>query len=254
MDNNINESNNDVLLSLYGLFKSLDDYYKTTNYYSVTTGTASALGGLYTQSIKGYKLKYDQDYFFTNVTTSTFVKKAETRFHNIEKNKYKIGTGDNPSDNGKYGSVSKWNEMINYSKEDFISTIGHTLDGISNYTLDQDLSKTFKNATIKKDNEYYIYTYEISFKEDEKHIDACKEYKNEMNHMSNMGIPEFSKCEFQLYLNSSKDKIIKTIAIEEYKTGGFQISSTIENFYYEYKSINEVPSDITSTYKNLIKE
>lgn len=254
IDNNINYSNKIVLLELYGLFKSLDDYYKTTNYYSVTTGTASALGGIYNQSIKGYKLKYNQDYFFTNVTTSAFVKKAETRFHNIEKNKYKIGTGDNPSDNGKYGSVSKWNEMTDYSKEDFISIIGHTLDGISNYTLDQDLSKTFKNATIKKDGEYYVYTYSISFKEDDKHIDACKEYKNEMNHMSNMGIPEFSKCEFQLYLNSSKDKIIKTVANEEYKTGGFQISSSLENFYYEYKSINEVPNDITSAYKNLIKE
>ena len=252
IDLNINESSNNSLLELYKLFKSLDDYYKSINYYSVTDGSASALGGLYTQSIKGYKIKNNDDYFFTNVTTSTFVKKAETRFHNTSKNLYKIGTGDNPSSNGTYGSVSKWNTMTSYSKDEYLTSIGHLMDGISNYTLDNDLSKTFKNANVIKENDYYIYTYEVSFQEDSTHIDACKEYKNEMNHMSNMGIPEFSKCEFSLYVDSSKSKLIKTIANEEYKTGGFHITSSLENYYYEYSSLTDVPSEITSTYKKLI--
>ncbi len=254
MDKNVLESGEKALLELYQVYKDLDDKYKTLNYYSVTNGTANALGGVYSQVIQGYKLKLEDDYFFTTITTSSFVKKAESRYHNSIKNSYKIGIGDNPSSSGLYGSVSKWNKMKDYSQNEYISTIGHLMDSIANYILDEDLSKSFTKAKSYKKDGMYVYSFNISVNNDDKHIDACKDYKIEMNHMSNMGLPSFSNCNFEIYLDSSKEYIIKTKNIEEYTTGGFKISSEMTNDYYILNANDEIPNEILSTYNNLIKE
>ena len=252
IDQNVIDSGEKALLELYQVYKDLDDKYKNLNYYSVTEGTANALGGIYSQVIKGYKVKYDDNYFFTTITTSAFVNKAESRYHNESSSIYKIGSGDNPSSNGEYGNVSKWNEMSNYSKENYLSTIGHLMDSIANYTLNEDLSKSFIKAKTYKENDSYVYSFNISINKDSKHIDACKDYKVEMNHMSGMGLPTFSNCTFEIYLDSSKERIIKTRNIEEYTTGGFKISSDMTNSYYLINTLNDLPSEIYSTYNKLI--
>ncbi len=254
MDKIIQDSSDKVLLEIYNFYLDLDNKYKNKNYYSVTSGTANALGGMYSQTILGYKLKNDDDIFFTTITTSAFVKSAESRFHNLSNNIYKIGKGDDPKASGKYGSVSKWNEMNNYSKEDYLSTIGHTMEGLTNFSIEEsNLEKSFTKAKTYKENDMYVYSYSVSFTDSEKYEDVSMGYKIEMNHMSNMGLPSFSKLEFNIYLDSSKENIIKITNHEEYQTGGFGITSDMTNEYYTFNSLSEVPSEITSTYQKLIK-
>ncbi len=254
MDKIVEESSDKALMEIYNFYLDLNKKYKSRNYYSVTSGSANALGGMYSQTILGYKLKYDEDYFFTTITTSAFVKSAESRFHNTSKDLYKIGKGNDPKANGKYGSVSKWETMNDYSKDNYISEIGHLMDDLTNFEInDSNLSKSFTKAKTYKENDMYVYSYSVSFNDSSKYEDVTKGYKIEMNHMSNMGLPTFSKLEFNIYLDSSKENIIKITNHEEYQTGGFAITSDMSNTYYTYSSLDEVPNEITSNYKNLIK-
>ena len=254
MDKIVEESSDKALLEIYNFYLDLDNKYKSKNYYSVTSGTANALGGMYSQTILGYKLKNDDDIFFTTITTSAFVKSAESRFHNLSNDSYKIGKGNDPKSNGKYGSVSKWEEMKDYSKENYLSTIGHTMEGLTNFTINEsNLEKSFTKAKTYKENDMYVYSYSVSFTDSDKYEDVSKGYKIEMNHMSNMGLPTFSKLEFNIYLDSTKENIIKITNHEEYQTGGFGITSDMTNEYYTFNSLSEVPSEITSTYQKLIK-
>ena len=254
MDKIVEESSDKALLEIYNFYLDLNEKYKSKNYYSVTSGTANALGGMYSQTILGYKLKNDDDIFFTTITTSAFVKSAESRFHNLSNDSYKIGKGNDPKSNGKYGSVSKWEEMKDYSKENYLSTIGHTMEGLTNFTINEsNLEKSFTKAKTYKENDMYVYSYSVSFTDSDKYEDVSKGYKIEMNHMSNMGLPTFSKLEFNIYLDSTKENIIKITNHEEYQTGGFGITSDMTNEYYTFNSLSEVPSEITSTYQKLIK-
>ena len=254
MDQIIKDSSDKALLEIYNFYLDLNNKYKSKNYYSVTSGSANALGGMYSQTILGYKLKYDEDYFFTTITTSAFVKSAESRFHNISKELYKIGKGNDPKASGKYGSVSKWENMNDYSKDNYMSTIGHTMDDLTNFEIDENnLSKAFTKAKTYKEDDMYVYSYSVSYTDSDEFEDVAKGYKIEMNHMSNMGLPTFSKLEFNIYLDSSKENIIKITNHEEYQTGGFAITSDMTNTYYTYSSLSEVPNEITSNYKNLIK-
>lgn len=254
MDKIVEESSDKALLEIYKFYLDLNEKYKNKNYYSVTSGTANALGGMYSQTILGYKLKNDDDIFFTTITTSAFVKSAESRFHNLSSNTYKIGKGNDPKANGKYGSVSKWEVMNDYTKDNYLSTIGHTMEDLTNFSINEsNLEKSFTKAKTYKENDMYVYSYSVSFTDTEKYEDVAKGYKIEMNHMSNMGLPSFSKLEFNIYLDSSKENIIKITNHEEYQTGGFGITSDMTNEYYTFNSLSEVPSEITSTYQKLIK-
>ena len=248
------ESSKDIMVEdLYKAYLDLNEKYKSLNYYTTTESSVEALGGLYSQTVKGFKLKNNDDYFFQTVTTSAFVNKAEQRFENQNENKYMLASGNNPNSNSTIGSCESWNNFEDLTKEEYLSNIGHTMENITNYIVDENSpSKSFINTSSSTIDGKLVYSFEMSVNEDENHIDSTKDYKVEMNHMSNMGLPSFSYSNIEIYLNEN-DEIDKIIQKEKYKTGGFECSSTMTTYFHTYSDLNEIPNEILSMYNDRIK-
>lgn len=248
------ESSKDVLVeNLYIAYLDLNKKYKEKNYYTTTESSVDALGGIYSQTVKGFKLKNVDDYFFQTVTTSAFVNKAEQRFENQVENKYMLASGNNPSSNSTIGSCDSRNNFDDLTKEEYLLNIGHTMDNITNYIVDEnDPSKSFINATSSTIDGKKVYSFEMSVNEDDNHIDSTKDYKVEMDHMSNMGLPSFSYSNIEIHLNENEE-IDKIVQKEKYKTGGFECTSTMTTYFHTYSDINEIPNDILSMYNERIK-
>lgn len=248
------ESSKDVLVeNLYIAYLDLNKKYKDKNYYTTTESSVEALGGIYSQTVKGFKLKNDGDYFFQTVTTSAFVNKAEQRFENQVENKYMLASGNNPSSNSTIGSCDSRNNFDDLTKEEYLLNIGHTMDNITNYIVDEnEPSKSFINATSSTIDGKKVYSFEMSVNEDDNHIDSTKDYKVEMDHMSNMGLPSFSYSNIEIHLNENEE-IDKIVQKEKYKTGGFECTSTMTTHFHTYSDINEIPNDILSMYNERIK-
>ena len=248
------ESSKDIMVEdLYKAYLDLNKKYKSLNYYTTTESSVEALGGLYSQTVKGFKLKNNDDYFFQTVTTSAFVNKAEQRFENQNENKYMLASGNNPNSNSTIGSCESWNNFEDLTKEEYLSNIGHTMENITNYIVDENSpSKSFINTSSSTIDGKLVYSFEMSVNEDENHIDSTKDYKVEMNHMSNMGLPSFSYSNIEIYLNEN-DEIDKIIQKEKYKTGGFECSSTMTTYFHTYSDLNEIPNEILSMYNDRIK-
>ena len=248
------ESSKDVLVeNLYIAYLDLNKKYKDKNYYTTTESSVEALGGIYSQTVKGFKLKNDDDYFFQTVTTSAFVNKAEQRFENQVENKYMLASGNNPSSNSTIGSCDSRNNFDDLTKEEYLLNIGHTMDNITNYIVDEnEPSKSFINATSSTIDGKKVYSFEMSVNEDDNHIDSTKDYKVEMDHMSNMGLPSFSYSNIEIHLNENEE-IDKIVQKEKYKTGGFECTSTMTTHFHTYSDINEIPNDILSMYNERIK-
>ena len=238
---------------LYSFYVELNKRYKNLNYYTYTDSSVTALGGIYSQTVKGFKLKKNNEYFFQTVTTSAFVKKAELRYENENNNSYWIASGNNPDSSTIYGNVSSWNEWEKESKEEYLSILGHTMENLTNYTIDKkNFAKSFLDASYSEDDQNKIYTYKLSINEDETHIDSTKEYKVEMAHMSGMGEPSFSYSTMEIYISKKDDSINKIVQKEEYKTGSFECDSTMNTYFKIYENENEIPSEISTLYKEKI--
>lgn len=240
---------------LYSFYVDLNKKYKTLNYYTNTDSSVSALGGLYSQTVKGFKLKKDEEYFFQTVTTSAFVKKAELRYENEKNNSYWIASGNNPDSSGIYGNVSSWNDWEKESKEDYLATLGHTMNNLTNYIVDENNpAASFLDASYSENEEHKIYTYQMSINEDENHIDSTKEYKIEMAHMSGMGEPSFTYSTMEIYISKEDETIDKIVQKEKYKTGSFECDSVMNTYFNLYENENEIPTEISSVYNEKIGE
>lgn len=236
---------------LYALYVDINNKYKAMNYYTYTESSVNALGGIYNQTVKGFKIKNNNEYFFQTVTTSAFVKKAELRYENSELNSYKIASGNDPDTSVNYGKVSSWNKWENYSYEDYISTLGHTMENVTNYIVDdEEYQKSFLDAYINENHEEKIITYKMSINETETHIDSIKDYKVEMNHMSGMGEPSFDYSEFDLYLDKETNNINRIVQKEKYSTGGFSCEAVMTTYFEIYDDIITLPKEIYQTYNN----
>lgn len=254
VDQNIELALSNKKDELYMFYVDLNKKYQSLNYYTITDSSVMALGGIYDQVVKGFKYKNNDEYFFQTVTASSFVKKAELRYENHLKNEYKIASGENPNSSSLIGSVSSWNKWEDLSQSEYLSLLGHEMNDITNFIVDENNpSSSFINASYSLNEDFYIYKYDISLKEDENHIDASKNYKVEMAHMSNMGEPEFNYSSIEIYINKSDESINKIVQKESYKTMGLECESTMNTYFYLYDSVNEVPSEITSLYNELIK-
>lgn len=240
---------------LYSFYVDLNKRYKNLNYYTYTDSSVTALGGIYSQTVKGFKLKKNNEYFFQTVTTSAFVKKAELRYENEANNSYWIASGNNPDSSSIFGSVSSWNKWEKNSKEDYLKTLGHTMENLTNYIVNEnDPSKSFLDATYSENDEYKIYNYQMSINEDKNHIDSTKEYKIEMAHMSGMGEPSFTYSTMEIYISKNNDSIYKIVQKEKYKTGSFECDSTINTYFNIYENENVIPNEISTLYKEKIGE
>ncbi len=240
---------------LYSFYVDLNKKYKNLNYYTYTDSSVTALGGIYSQTVKGFKLKKNNEYFFQTVTTSAFVKKAELRYENEANNSYWIASGNNPDSSSIFGSVSSWNKWEKNSKEDYLKTLGHTMENLTNYIVNEnDPSKSFLDATYSENDEYKIYNYQMSINEDENHIDSTKEYKIEMAHMSGMGEPSFTYSTMEIYISKNNDSIYKIVQKEKYKTGSFECDSTMNTYFNIYENENVIPNEISTLYKEKIGE
>lgn len=250
---NLEASSLNAKKEIYQLYYDLNKKYQGLNYYTYTDATANAMGGMYKQTVKGFKLKIDQEYLFTTITTSSFVKKAELRYEDLSKNIYKIGDGNNPDSSSVYGSVSSWNEIKSYEKQEYLSILGHTMENLTNFIVNKDYEKSFLDASMKEEGDEKIYSYTVSLTDSSSYIDATKEYKVEMNHMSGMGEPVFSSASFDLYIDKTSGLINKIVEKDSYKTGSFSIDYYGTTYFKTYTNINEVPSQMTSLYNEKIK-
>ena len=164
-----------------------------------------------------------------------------------------LASGNNPSSNSTIGSCDSRNNFDDLTKEEYLLNIGHTMDNITNYIVDEnEPSKSFINATSSTIDGKKVYSFEMSVNEDDSHIDSTKDYKVEMDHMSNMGLPSFSYSNIEIHLNENEE-IDKIVQKEKYKTGGFECTSTMTTHFHTYSDINEIPNDILSMYNERIK-
>lgn len=251
--NNVLASGSAQKEEIYALYLSLNNKYKNSNYYTYLNASASAMGGMYKQTVKGFKIKNDENYLFTTITTSAFVSKAEMRLENQKDDKYMIASGNKPDTSSTYGSVSSWNNFNTYSKEGYLEVLGHLMDNITNYTVNEDNpSASFLDVSKKETDNERIYTFNASIKEDETHINSLKEFMIENAYMSGMGTPTYYSSSFSLYLKKNSDEIIKIEQTENYKTGSFTIDYFGTTNFVLYNELNEVPSEISKLYNEKV--
>lgn len=251
--NNVTESGGFKKDEIYEMYVSLNNKYKNLNYYTYINASASAMGGMYNQTVKGFKLKNEDDYLFTTITTSAFVSKAEMRYENQKEDKYMIASGNKPDASSTYGSVSSWNDFTSYTKEGYLNVLGHLMDNITNYIVsDDNPSASFLEASKKENDNERIYTFKASFTEDETHINSLKDFFIENAYMSGMGTPTYYSSSFSMYLKKDSDEIIKIVQKEKYKTGSFTIDYSGTTNFVIFDNIDEIPSEISSLYKERI--
>lgn len=252
----INEASTTQKYNLYSLFNEINEKYKLNKYYSVTSGNVIALGGIYSQTVRSFKLYNINDIFFETITTSMFVNNAELRYENKENNKYIIASGNNPDSSSTYGDVSSWNSYNNYSYNEYIVTLGHTMENLTSYIINNDsLESSFLDANSYSEKNEEVIKFSMSISEDLSlnKIDSIKEYKIEMNHMSNdMGIPEFSYLNMYVYLDKTNKTISKIIEESKYKEGSFECESKLTTTFNLFNDLNEVPNKIRTEYNNFL--
>ncbi len=253
IDKAVEKANSMQKDELYAFYVDLNKKYQNLNYYTQTDSKVNALGGIYSQTVKGFKLKKDKEYFFQTVTTSAFVKKAELRYENETNEDYWLADGNDPDTSSTFGTVSSWNSWNKHTESEYLSFIGHKMNNITNFIVDEnEPSKSFLDARYNEDKEFKIYTYDISVKEDENHIDATKDYKVEMDHMSGMGLPNFEYSTIEIYISKNNENINKIIQKEKYTAGSFTCDSVMTTYFNLYENVSALPNEITNTYNNQI--
>lgn len=165
----------------------------------------------------------NHEWFFQTNTISAFVKKSEQRFGNS--NSYLNRQGSNPSLEG--ATYSKDN-IIAFSKKDYLEQYGNTSNGLCNYVLN-DYSVTSGSIIDTQDG---LYTFKYTLNPEY----ASAKYIREVKYMSgSTDYPTFTKSELEIVIDDNWVlKSIKTTDVYSISIlGGLVCSSELsEDFSY----------------------
>lgn len=175
----------------YLAYAYADHRMANVDYYSKTSGTATALG--FTQNVAGIKIYIGTSGLTQSVTLSDgnvqgiTVSKAEQRFEDVNEGIYEGRQGIDGTydiDESGNGSVKEWDNVDNYSnRTGFLEAFGHDVFGITNYDVrSQDAILSGQIAL----NDANKHVFHIDFNP----TVAGKYYAIEQAHMINLGNAE----------------------------------------------------------------
>lgn len=212
------------------LFATQTKFAKESKYIvtsSLGNVEASVAGIPYNQEVSTRRIINENDTFFQTNTISTFVKKSEQRYTNL--NSYLVREGSNPSIDYADYSSSKVEAL---SKKDYMNRYGHTNRDIFNYAIND---SSFLNGVYEgqKEDGLFYFTYTLD------PVLASAAYVREVAYMAGASsYPIFSDIHFTIAINDVYE-IQKSTINEVYTTpilGGLNCSGVFNETYTYYSS------------------
>lgn len=206
---------------------------QTSHFTSVVKGNVTALGGVYTQTVRNDKIKIDNEFYIQTKSTSSFVSVGKQTYIANENIVMRDAT-----------NVSKdaWsNNFKQCTAEEYKQTYGVLPNALSNYALNDE---TIIDATKTKNEDGTItFTFKIDTEK------GTKGYRINMYKLGGLSsLPKFNACTLKITVDANWQ--IKTIkSIDEYviNKGGLlsnlNCSSTLtETFEYPNKATMQIPN------------
>lgn len=206
---------------------------QTTHFTSVVKGNVSALGGVYSQTVRNDKMKIDNEFYIQTKSTSSFV--------NVGKQTYI--TGENIVMRGATNvSQDKWsNKFEQCTAEKYKQTYGVLPTSLSNYELNDE---TIIDTSKKQNTDGTItFTFTIDAE------NGTKGYRLNMYEFGGLSsLPQFKSCTLEIIVDTNwQIKTIKSTDKYIINKGGFlnnlSCTSTLtETFSYPDKSTIQIPN------------
>ncbi len=199
-------------------------------YHATITGSVSALGGMYTQTVSG------EEYFGTG--GAVYITKSTSAFVSVGKKIYIDNNGKVFIREAENVKKDTWKEdLTEYNYDDYIVDYGVDFRELTNYVINEQTIKSASLVGVKNS----VYTYSIELDEEK----ATLGYRVNMAKMGDLSsLPEFNSCRFEISLNENFEPLEIT-CYDNYrveKLGGITCSSVLTITFDIINEAVEIPN------------